>query len=180
MDRKTKIALVVVLVALGVSSRLLPHLWNFTPIIAIALFAGIYMGKKYALALPLAVMLISDIFIGFDSLAMSISIYGSIALAGLLAYGLRKHKSFQVVTGIAVASSILFFLITNAAVWAFSPLYAPNFAGLMQSYVMGIPFFRNALMGDLFYTGVLFGVYELAVNRSRVSTKLKEILALTR
>ncbi|MEX0668648.1 MAG: DUF6580 family putative transport protein [Candidatus Saccharimonadales bacterium] len=172
IDNKTKLILALVLIAIGVSGRLLPHLWNFTPIIAIALFAGVYMGKKYAVFLPLTIMLIGDIFIGFDHLAITISIYGSIALAGLLAYGLRRYKSFRVVAGITVASSIMFFLITNAAVWVFSPLYTPNFSGLMQSYVMGIPFFRNSLIGNLFYTGILFGVYELATFRSRYKTGL--------
>lgn len=172
MDNKTKLILALVLIAIGVSGRLLPHLWNFTPVIAIALFAGVYMGKRYAIGLPLAVMLISDIFIGFDYLAITISIYGSIALAGLLAYGLRQYKSFQVVAGMTIASSIIFFLITNAAVWAFSPLYAPNLSGLIQSYVMGIPFFRNSLLSNLFYTGIFFGVYELAILKSRSKTSL--------
>ena len=61
----------------------------------------------------------------------------------------------------ALGASVIFFVVTNAAVWAFTPLYAHTLAGLMQSYTMAIPFFKNSLAGDLGYTAVLFGAMEL-------------------
>jgi hypothetical protein len=56
-----------------------------------------------------------------------------------------------------LSSSPIFFLVTNFAVWAFSPLYAANAAGLVKCYVAGLPFLRNMAEGDLFWGLVLFG-----------------------
>lgn len=142
----------------GVVARLLPHLPNFTPIAATALFGGVYLKKRYALIIPLAAMFISDIFIGFHS--MMPYVYGSFVLTGLIGMYLRTHKNVQNVSAAALVSSILFFLITNFGVWA-GGMYTRDLSGLWQSYVMAIPFFKNTLLGDLFYTGAFFGAYEL-------------------
>jgi hypothetical protein len=40
-------------------------------------------------------------------------------------------------------------------------MYPRSFSGLMECYLLAIPFFRNTILGDLFYTGVFFGSYEL-------------------
>ncbi len=142
----------------GVVARLLPHLPNFTPIAATALFGGVYLKKRYALIIPLAAMFISDIFIGFHS--MMPYVYGSFVLTGLIGMWLRTHKNVQNVAAGALISSILFFLITNFGVWA-GGMYARDLSGLLESYVMAIPFFKNTILGDLFYTGAFFGAYEL-------------------
>lgn len=142
----------------GAAMRLLPHEYNFTPIAAIALFGGVYLSKKYALILPLVAMFVSDIFLGFhDTMAY---VYGSFILTGLIGLWLRNHKNVGTVIGASFVSSVLFFLITNFGVWA-QGMYARDLSGLMQSYIMGLPFFRGTLLGDLFYTGVMFGAYEL-------------------
>jgi hypothetical protein len=141
----------------GVISRLLPHAPNFTPIAAIALFGGVYLKKRYAIILPLFVMLISDFFLGFHDTMLYV--YGAFFLTGLLGVWLRKHKKIGYVIGSSVLSSLLFFLITNFGVWA-QGWYGHSLTGLWQSYIMGIPFFKNTLMGDLLYTGIFFGSYE--------------------
>jgi len=153
------IALLFILI--GVSLRLLPHAPNFTPIAAIALFGGVYFSKKIALILPVAAMLISDIFIGFYEPKLMIAVYGSFILSVVLGFWLKKHKSWYAIGGGAILSSTLFFLVTNFAVWAFAPWYAKNLSGIIQCYVMALPFFRNTLLGDLFYASVFFGAYEL-------------------
>jgi hypothetical protein len=56
-------------------------------------------------------------------------------------------------------SSILFFLLSNGAVWAFSGMYPLNPSGLAQCYVAALPFLEKTMLGDLFWTGVLFGGY---------------------
>lgn len=142
----------------GALMRLLPHAPNFAPIAAIALFGGTYLNKKYAIILPIAAMLLSDLFLGFHD--TMVYVYGSFVLTGLLGIWLRKHKNVINVFGTAVASSVLFFLITNFGVWA-QGMYARDLSGLFQSYVMAIPFFKNTLLGNLFYTGLFFGSYEL-------------------
>lgn len=149
------------LILLGALLRVLPHAANFAPIGAIALFGGTYLPKKYALALPLAAMIVSDFFIGFDSLSSRLTIYGSFILIGILGFWIRKHKSAWTVLGGSVLGSVLFYLITNL-VWLYEPtMYPHTLSGQMLSYTNALPFFRNTLLGDLFYVGIFFGAYEL-------------------
>jgi hypothetical protein len=152
-----------VLIALGITARFLPHPANFAPIGAIAIFSGLYLPKKWAIVLPLAAMFFSDLFIGFYSLPIMISVYGSFIVMGLIGLWVRKNKKLSMILGGTILGSVIFYLITNGAVWAFGSLYAHNFAGLLQSYIMAIPFFRNSLLGDLFYTGILVGAYEVSL-----------------
>jgi len=148
----------------GIVFRLIPHAPNFTPIAAMALFGGTYLNKKYALIIPLAVMLISDYFIGFYNYWILISVYGSFLVIGLIGLWLKNHKSVPNVIGASLFGSIIFFLVTNFAVWAVPhSMYAHNLPGLLQSYIMGLPFFRNTLMGDMFYVGLMFGLYEIVL-----------------
>lgn len=142
----------------------LPHIPNFMPIAAIALFSAVYLNRKYALGLPLLIMFFSDFFIGFYNIWIMLSVYGSFILIGLGGLWLRKHKNVPNVIGITIGGSILFYLLTNFAMWAIPhSLYPHTFNGLILSYIMGLPFFRNTLMGDLFYVGSMFGLYELVL-----------------
>lgn len=154
------IALLFILI--GVILRIIPHAPNFAPIAAIALFGGVYFSRKIALILPVGAMLISDMFIGYYEPKLMVTVYGSFLLCVVLGFWLKKHKKWHTVLGSATLSAVLFFLITNFAVWAFSPWYAKTFSGIIQCYLMALPFFRNTLLGDLFYTTVFFGSYELA------------------
>ena len=147
--------------------RLMPHPWNFTPIAAMALFGGTYLNRKYALIVPLAAILVSDYFIGFYEWRLMAAVYGSFLLIGLIGCWLKKHKTLFTVFGASLTGSILFFLITNFAVWAFSSWYTKDFSGLIYCYTMALPFFRNTLMGDLFYVGALFGAYETVLVLAR-------------
>jgi len=147
------------LILIAVVIRLLPHPANVAPIGALALFGGVYLNKKYALVVPLIAMVISDYFLGFDTTMPFV--YGSFFLIGLLGLWLRDHKSPQHVVAGSLLGSVLFFLITNFGVWLVSGMYAKTFSGLLACYVAGLPFFRNTIIGDLFYTGVFFGGFEL-------------------
>ena len=146
------------IILIAVSARLVPHTPNFTPIAATALFGAVYLPKKYAFIIPVSAMFISDIFLGFHS--TMIYVYGSFILTVFIGFWIRKNKSFPNIIGASLVSSILFFLVTNAGVWI-AGAYDRSIIGLWQSYVMGIPFFRPTILGDLFYTGVFFGGYEL-------------------
>ena len=101
--------------------RLLPHPPNFAPIEAMALFGGTYFSRKTALVLPMAAMLVSDAFIGFYQAPVMVSVYGSFLISVLLGFWLKKHKEWYEIGGGAILSAVLFFLITNFAVWAFTP-----------------------------------------------------------
>jgi hypothetical protein len=159
-SQKMLIALVLILII--VAGRLLPHLWNMTPIVGATLFAGVYLGKRYAFAIPAIALFVSDLFIGFYDLKLLAVVYASFALVGLIAYLLKKKATAGNILLGSIVSSSAFFLITNWAVWQFSVWYPKTITGLLQSYAMGIPFFKNALIGDVVYTGIFFGAYALA------------------
>jgi len=150
----------LILIILGIAARFLPHPANFAPIGAIAIFSGLYLPRKWAVILPLAAMFFSDIFIGFYSLPIMLTVYASFTAMGLIGLIIRKHKKLSTVLGGTVLGGVIFYLATNGAVWAFGTLYPHTLAGLTQCYYMAIPFFRNSLLGDLFYTGILVGAYE--------------------
>ncbi len=166
---RTEMLVAIGLIAFGVALRFLPHPANVAPIAAVALFSGVYLPKRYAIIVPLAAMIVSDLFIGLHDLILFT--WGSFALVGVIGWYVRKRKNVLSVVAGSLAGSMLFYLITNFAVWAFSELYVKTPDGLVQSYYFAIPFFRNTLLGDLFYVGVLFGLYEfvLALIRRRQS-----------
>lgn len=149
------------LVFLGAFARLLPHPANFAPIGAIALFAGLYLPRRLSLVAPVSAMLISDIVIGFYDLRIMAAVYMSFLISIALGRMIKKNKSTAAVVGGTALGAVVFFLFTNAAVWAFGTMYPQTLHGLGESYLMAIPFFRNSLLGDLFFTGVLVGGMEL-------------------
>jgi hypothetical protein len=156
----TKYLAAILLIAVAAFSRMLPHPSNFTPIAAIALFGGVYLDKRFAFVVPILAMLASDYFIGFYG--GMYWVYGSFVLIGLIGLWLRNHKKPLLILGGTLASSILFFVVTNFGVWMTpGSIYAGNWSGLIECYVAAIPFFRNTLGGDLVFVAVMFGLYEL-------------------
>lgn len=140
---------------------------NFAPITAVALFAGsiFYKEKFLSILIPIAAMVISDFFIGFYHLGILLSVYGSFVVAVMLGWWAGKRGTVQPVriVGSVCASSFIFYIVTNAAVWWFGTMYPHTGSGLMQSYFMALPFFKWSLASDMFYTAVLFSAYALAV-----------------
>lgn len=162
----SKFAQPAVFIAIGALSRVIPHPANFAPITAMALFGGVYLNKKQALTLPILAMILSDFVIGFDSLPMRLSVYGSFILSVLIGFWIKSHKNAKNIIFASLTSSVLFFVITNFAVWAFGTMYLKNFSGLTECYLLAIPFFRNTLLSDLIYSGAFFGGYEFLTNKS--------------
>lgn len=155
-----KVLIVSGIILFAAIMRLVPHYPNFTPVAALALFGGAQLGKRWlAFMVPLAALFLSDLFLGFHG--FMVPVYVSFALVVLLGTLMQKNPRLLNVIGGALAASVLFFLITNFAVWLGSPFYPQNFAGLMQSYIAAIPFFHTTVLGDLFYSGVFFGGYYL-------------------
>ena len=158
-DSRFWVALVLVLVAVGL--RLVPHPPNFSPIAAMALFgAAVFDRKILAILFPLAALLISDLILGFHD--QMPAVYGSILLIELLGlWVLRSNLGAARIAVTAVSSSVLFFLITNLSVWAFSGMYARTLAGLVSCFIAALPFLQNGIAGDLVYSGALFGAFAL-------------------
>lgn len=152
-------------------SRLLPHFPNVTPIAAIALFGGTYINRKsLAFILPIAALFISDLFIGFYP--EMYAIYLSFAITVGLGYILRKKTNLTTTTVASLASSVLFFLLTNFAVWMSAGFaYPMNSNGLILCYEAALPFFRNELFGTLAYNTLFFGALYLAKQRFPVLAK---------
>ncbi|MDC1324806.1 hypothetical protein N8216_02140 [Flavobacteriaceae bacterium] len=138
---------IIAFMLIAILCRLLPHLPNFTPITAIALFGGLYFSNKtMAYLVPLFIMALSDLFLGFHSI--SIVVYAAFILVSFIGTQTKKPSVF-----IILISSISFFIITNFGVWLIG--YPKTWTGLVECYTLAIPFFRNSLLGDFFYAGVM-------------------------
>jgi hypothetical protein len=153
------IGLMVYAVILRVINHQSQTLINFSPIAAMALFGSSNFKNRYfGILAPLAVLFVSDFFIGFHK--MMFFTYGSFFLIALLGSSLLRDKiSVKSVLGTSLLSSVIFFIISNFGVW-FTGGYTQNFAGLVECYTAAVPFFRNTIAGDLFYSAILFGAFE--------------------
>lgn len=169
-----KFSIITGFIFLAVLSRILPHPYNFTPIGAVALFGAAYFtDKKWALIIPLLAMWVSDLvlnnifyrefFDGFTLLSSGmIPVYGSLIVIALLGLKTLKKVTFLRVFSSALAASVIFFFVTNLAVWYGDPIYPLSFEGLIACFTAAIPFFHNTVAGDLVYCSVLFGAFEYA------------------
>lgn len=161
---KPRAIVLMSLIFAAATSRLVPHPWNLTSIAAVALFGGAYFhDRRLAFTVPLGALLFSDFVLGFYS-GMAV-IYGSFALIVGIGLWLRPRRKPALIAGAVLASSVLFFMLTNFGVWALGDLYPKNWAGLVACYSAALPFFRNGLAGDLLYTLVLFGGFALLEGR---------------
>ena len=149
----------VAIVLSAVFIRLIPHAPNMAPIAALALFSGALVPSWKGFIIPLAAMIISDIFLGFH--ATIPFVYGSFFLIGCIGYLLRKKISPITIGLGSLSGSVLFFIITNFGVWATSSMYEKSIQGIMYCYYMGLPFFRNTILGDIFYTVLFFAGYKV-------------------
>lgn len=154
---------VVTAIAIAAMTRILPHPSNFTAVGAMALFAGATMSNRWlSLLIPAAALFITDLFLGFHNTMWAV--YGAMALTTMIGWAIRDRQNFITITGGSLISVMLFFLITNSAMWVvgfFTPdgFYAQNASGLTASVVSGIPFLNNSILGQLVYTAVLFGAF---------------------
>jgi hypothetical protein len=157
---KPRLVAITCLILIAAASRVIPHPPNFTPVIAIALFGGAYFSRKWlAFFVPLCSLFLSNLVLGY---AGSYVVYASFALIVCIGFLLRWRRTAKAIAAAALASSVLFFLITNFSVWFFDSMYPKTGAGLILCYTAAIPFFKNTLLGNTFYTVILFGGFALA------------------
>lgn len=147
----------------GILTRFTDHAPNFTPTIALALFGGVYLPRKYTVIVPVMFMLLSDLVLGFHNTMFFT--WGSVVLISLLGIRLREQKRFSIFLLGGVFSAVLFFIITNLGVWP--TLYPLTWQGLVECFVAAIPFFRNTFVSTVVYCAVFYGVYELIARRMR-------------
>jgi hypothetical protein len=154
-------------------SRLMPHIPNFTPIAAMALFGGAFLStKQQAFLFTFAALMLSDLlvntflyndtnFMAYFAEPFVWAVYFSFAITVIMGIALRNKVTVKKVGFLSVSSSLIFWLITNFACWPNNPLYTQDFSGLINCYIAAIPFLGN-IVGDLFYNTLLFGTFLLA------------------
>lgn len=172
-----RFSVITLLILLAALSRLIPHPANFAPIGGMALFGAAYYSRRmWAFAIPVVSMWISDLVLNnvvygayfdrfvwfYDGAWFTYGAFVLIALMGI--FTLRKIKVPNLLFS-ALGASVIFFLVSNFGVWFSGTMYPKDFGGLIACYTAGIPFFKNTVMGDLFYTALLFSVFELSARR---------------
>ncbi len=165
------------IILLAAVCRLLSPIPNFTPVAAMALFGGAYFtDKRMAVLIPLITMFLSDVVLelftpwGFHD--TMIYVYIGFVLTSIIGMFVGRKTTVLSIAGGALASSVLFFIITNFGVWAASG-FQGGLTGLNVTYLLGIPFFTPTLIGDLFYSAVLFGAFYLAQVRYPALIRVK-------
>ncbi len=173
--------MILLLIIEGILLRVLPHPANFTPITAVAILSGVYLPKKWAIFIPIITLASSDYLLlylhPFSQQFLTLNsfhsptelfysttpfVWGSFMISSLIGLTLRKHNRFMNILRGSIIASVQFFIITNFGVWAVG-YYPQNWSGLIESYTMGLPFYRNTLIGDIFYTSLLFGSFRLGL-----------------
>lgn len=154
---------VIAVVLLAALTRILPHPPNFTAIGAMALFAGATLSNRWmSLLFPMIALFLTDLILGFHNTMWAV--YGAVGITTMIGWVIRNRQNFITVTSGSIAGAVLFFYITNAAMWVvgfYSPnaFYTQDVAGLALAIEAGVPFFNNGIISQLLYTGVLFGSF---------------------
>lgn len=158
-------------------SRMIPHMQNFSPLGAIGIFGAACFTKKwYAFIIPITATWLSDLFINnvlyaqynpdfvwfYEGFYWQ---YGSYLLIAAVAIFIFNKITVPRILTAALSSTAIFFFVSNAGCWLGNPAYPQNFGGLMSCYAAGVPFLKGTLLGDLFYSGVLFGAFYFAQHR---------------
>lgn len=161
-DKKIGQRVAFFLIAAGILVRMLPHPANFTPLTALSIFSGAVLSPGIALTVPLIVMIASDILIGPHPLFWLT--WGSFFLTVLIGLWVRRKRGVARIFFGTVAGSVLFFVVTNLGVFLFQDMYTKDLPGLIQCYLMALPFFGNSFLGDIFYSAVFFGIFGLLMS----------------
>ena len=158
---------IVIILSLSLT-RLIPHPWNFTPMLAVGIFSGFYFKQFYlSLFIVILSMFIGDLYLGFHSTMF----FTYISLAAAVIIGLYiKHFKFTEILFSGLASSVCFFIITNFGAWLTLEMYEKNLAGLLQSYILAVPFFHNTLISTLLYLAVLKLLFNFVVRKKIIKT----------
>jgi hypothetical protein len=174
-----KYRIALVLIILAALSRLLPHPHNFTPIAAIGLFGAATFDRRWLmLGAPFAALFVSDLLLNnivysqyYEGFTWITSGWIYLAFALIILLGrvmLHQRVSVKNVAAASLSASVVFFLVSNFSTWAETTLYPKTFDGLMLCYAAGLPFFGNTVLGDLFFSAVLFGGYAWAMRSTLI------------
>ena len=171
LEKNVAARVAAVLVVATAVSRIIPHPWNFTPLVAMALFSGARLGSQRAwswtsaasVALPLAALVLGDVALGYFPYQGMAWVYGATAAIALGGRLLRERTSAGSTLGATLVAGALFFVVTNFGVWAAGHLYERTLAGLVTCFVAALPFYGHQIVGDVVFAGALFGLHAMAV-----------------
>lgn len=147
-----------VILVLGILSRVVLHIPNFSPVYALALFGGVYMDKRLSLVLPVILLMVTDLILGVYPDAP----FTWAAMAAMAVFGwmLRDNKKTGRVLIVSALASVVFFVMSNFGVWMMGGLYPATPQGLIDCYVMAVPFFKNTMISTVVYATILVLGYE--------------------
>lgn len=160
------------LTVLAALVRLLPHPPNFSPVGGLALFGGARLNGWQAYVVPIVVMLVTD-----PMRSLMEGHYPAYSWTTLVVYGcflvnvtlgrafLRHSSSIWRIASVAALGSVQFYIFTNLPSWWSDPAYGHTTTGLLACYIAALPFFGRTLLGDVFYSGVLFTAYGILSRR---------------
>ena len=171
---------IISLILFASFSRIIPHMPNFTPIGAIALFGGAYLKNRYhAFLIPMISLWLSDIILNNFIFSFYSEFtwfypgflwqYISFILIIVIGHLFLKKLNFKNIFITTISSSLLFFIITNFGVWISGSMYTLDFQGLISCYIMALPFFKGTLLGFMCYSTLLFGVLEFSKRKFKLS-----------
>ncbi len=168
-NNKLNSILVLALAILALSfTRLIPHPWNFSPMIAAGIFAGFYFRQFYLGSFVIILsMFLGDLFLGFHNTMFFT--YLALSIAVLVGMYLKNLKFTKVLFG-SLASSVIFFAITNLGAWLTLDMYTKDFNGLAQSYMMAIPFFHNTLISTFIYLYIFKTLFNFVLKKNILKT----------
>ncbi len=149
-------------------------MFNVSALGALALYSGVTFKKSIrTILVPFAALFITDLllnnivysaynegFAWFTSGAFYI--YSAYLVMIALGWMIQSSPKLASVLGASVAGSLLFFLITNFGAWIGNPVYPQNTLGLIESYTAGLPFLKNTMAGNIFFSVVLIQGYVFA------------------
>ena len=188
------VSLLIIILAF---SRLIPHMPNFSPLGAICLFGAANFHRKWqAVFVPIFATWISDLYLNnyvynqgqedfiwfYQGFYWQYISYVIIALLGMILFK-NKINSSKILGG-AIGAGLLFFFISNLGVWVIGEMYPKSFFGLINCYIAGLPFIKGTLIGNLFYTPIMFYSYFmlqdkfplLSLNKKEYLLKQNELL----
>ena len=143
-------------------SRLIPHPPNFTPIIAMAIMSGYFFRNIYlSLFVLLFSMLLADVFIGFYY--NMIFVYLTLFLITFIFFNISNKINSKNLLICSLTGSLVFFIFSNFGVWVLGSLYEKSLTGLVECYILAIPFFLNTLLSTIFFSYssfIFFNIFE--------------------
>lgn len=175
---QNRLLFVAAMVFVAALTRLLPHPSNVAPIAAMSLFAGAYVSNRVlAFAIPMLALIVSDMLLGYFIYGMGLNpfyegfyiVYACTAFVVVLGNFLKKNVSPARIAVYSITGSVVFFLVTNFAVWYGGTMYPQTMAGLNLCYTAALPYFQNSLFGDLFFNTIFFGSYYFVMQRKLVT-----------